>query len=61
MKCDSAPVFLGLVTKDAQALYDKLQQNGVQIIGELNKHAYGMDFQFQDLYGNKFNVRQKKQ
>lgn len=53
--------FIGLVTKDAQALYALVTQNKVNIIEEMSSNDFGAYFQFADLYGNKYNVLQRKQ
>ncbi len=45
---------------DVQATYTAFQAQHVTILGEPMENAWGLAFQFQDLYGNKFDVFQPK-
>lgn len=51
---------LSLETQDCQKTYLELKQNGVKFLQEPKEKPWGIDSQFQDLYGNIFNLTQPK-
>lgn len=52
--------YFGLGTTNFNEMHKKLKDNGVKFLSEPQVSAYGVDVQFEDLYGNKFNLREKK-
>jgi catechol 2,3-dioxygenase-like lactoylglutathione lyase family enzyme len=47
-------------SSDVRATYQAFLKQNVKILGEPMENSWGLAFQFQDLYGNKFDVFQPK-
>jgi catechol 2,3-dioxygenase-like lactoylglutathione lyase family enzyme len=53
-------VFLTLETRDCRREYELLKAKGVKLHGEPEEQPYGMEVVFEDLYGNLFDLIQRR-
>jgi catechol 2,3-dioxygenase-like lactoylglutathione lyase family enzyme len=53
-------VFLTLETDDCQRDYEAMKAKGVKFYGEPTEQPYGVDVVFEDLYGNLFDLIQRR-
>lgn len=53
-------VFLFLQTSDFWSDYEQMKQNGVKFLEEPRQEPFGTVVVFEDLYGNKWDLLQKK-
>ena len=53
-------MFLTLETDDCRRDYNAMKAKGVKFYGEPTEQPYGIEVVFEDLYGNLFDLIQRK-